>query len=118
MTEFCQRVGERSDLDVELVVEGGGRLPLPQEREVWRIAKEAVINAEKHAKASHLTVRWWCDGRRARLSVADDGVGLDRTTARSDSYGMLGMRERAARIGAHREFESAPSAGTTVRVAL
>lgn len=118
MDAFCDRVRDRSGLEIELVVEANGRLPLPQEREMWRIAKEAVINAEKHAEADRLSIRWWTDGRAARLSVADDGVGLDRTTARSDSYGMLGMRERAGSIGAHLDFESAAAAGTTVRVAL
>jgi len=118
MDAFCDRVRDRSGLEIELVIDASGRLPLPQEREMWRIAKEAVINAEKHAQANRLTVRWWTDGRAARLSVADNGVGLDRTTARSDSYGMLGMRERAGSIGAHLDFESAAAAGTTVRVAL
>lgn len=118
MGEFCDRVRERSGMAVELTVQDDGRLPLPQEREMWRIAKEAMINAEKHAEATTLAVGWWSDGRHARLTVADDGVGLDRTTARSDSYGMLGMRERAASIGAHLELESEPGGGTAVRVSL
>lgn len=118
MGEFCDRVRERSGMAVELTVQDDGRLPLPQEREMWRIAKEAMINAEKHARATTLAVGWWSDGRQARLTVVDDGVGLDRTTARSDSYGMLGMRERAASIGAHLELESEPGGGTAVRVSL
>jgi signal transduction histidine kinase len=48
--------------------------------------------------------------------VKDDGQGLVATGAgRPDSYGILGMRERAAVIGALLEIESAPGTGTTVR---
>ena len=73
-----------------------GRLPLLQEKELWRIAKEAVINAERHAQAKRLDIRWRCDGRSADLVVRDDGVGFAKSAGRIDSYGILGMRERAA----------------------
>ena len=63
---FLDRVQERTGLDVRLDRDETGRLPLLQERELWRIAKEAVINVERHAKASTLTIGWQCDGRRAR----------------------------------------------------
>ena len=59
-----------------------------------------------------------CDGKRAELTVADDGVGFDRRRGREDSYGMVGMRERATTIGATLEIRSARGAGTTVRVVL
>ncbi len=118
MELFLSRVRERSGLDVHLDVRATGRLPLIQEREMWRVAKEAVINVERHAKATELTIRWRCDGQSAEVTIIDDGVGIDATTARLDSYGMMGMRERAASIGARLEIESAPSAGTTVRVTM
>jgi signal transduction histidine kinase len=91
---------------------------LLQERELWRIAKEAVVNAERHAKASTLTIQWRCDGKRAELEVADDGIGFDRRRGREDSYGIVGMRERATTIGATLDIRSARGAGTTVRVVL
>jgi signal transduction histidine kinase len=47
------------------------------------------------------------------LEVVDDGRGLAATTARPDAFGILGMRERAAAIGARLEIVSPP--GTTVR---
>jgi signal transduction histidine kinase len=115
---FCERVRERSGLDVAFKREETGRLPLLQEREMWRIGKEAVINVERHAKAEHLTITWTCDGRTATLVVADDGVGYQRGAGREDSYGIVGMRERATTIGATFEIESAPGQGTTVRVRL
>ena len=118
MEHFLDRVRERSNLGIELKLEQSGRLPLLQEKELWRIAKEAVINAERHAKAHRLDIRWRCDGRAAELVVADDGVGFAKNGGRIDSYGILGMRERAASMGARFDIESAPGQGTTVRVAL
>ena len=118
MELFVSRVRERSGLDVSMDVKSSGRLPLIQEREMWRIAKEAVINVERHARASKLAIRWRCDGRTAELVVSDDGVGLDATAARMDSYGIMGMKERATSIGARLELESSPGEGTQVRVTV
>src|SRR5262249_28771723 len=100
MQLFCDRVHERSGLEIKVNRNETGRLPLLQERELWRIAKEAVMNAERHAKASTLTIRWQCDGKRAELEVADDGVGFDRRRGRGDSYGIVGLRGRGPPIGA------------------
>ena len=116
LNTFLQRVRQRTDLEVEFVNEATDRLPLPIEREMWRIAQEAITNVERHAEATTVRVRWWCDGDRAELEVADDGKGLAATTAgRPDSYGILGMRERAEAIAATLEFVSRPGQGTTVR---
>ena len=47
-----------------------------QERELWRVAQEAVTNVERHAHATKVAVTWRCDGERGVLIVADDGVGF------------------------------------------
>lgn len=113
---FLDRVETRSDLVTRLDASASGRLPLLQERELWRIAQEAVTNAERHAQASRVVVTWQSDGRRALLVVADDGIGFpDGRAGRLDSYGVMGMRERAASIGATLDVHGQPGIGTTVR---
>lgn len=113
---FLDRVRERSGLQIGLRSQETGRLPILQEREMWRIAQEAVTNVERHAQASQLTLTWRCDGTRASLEVADDGVGFPSGhVSRLDSYGILGMRERAASIGATLDVQSRPGKGTRVR---
>ncbi len=115
LASFLERVGERSPLAVEFVRRETGRLPLLQERELWQIAHEAVVNVEHHAQARRIGVRWECDGRAALLEVVDDGRGFVTGRAgRRDSYGITGMRERADAIGATFEILSGPG-GTTVR---
>lgn len=116
LEEFLTRVEARSGLETKLDLEVSGRLPLLQERELWRIAQEAVTNVERHARASKVVVTWRTDGDRALLLVVDDGIGFPSTKAgRLDSYGIVGMRERAASIGASLDVSGVEDVGTTVR---
>jgi signal transduction histidine kinase len=115
LEEFLDRVQERADFEVSFRHETTGRLPVVQERELWRVAHEAVSNVEHHARARHLRVRWECDGTFGRLTVADDGKGFDaQAVAGPSSYGLQGMRERADAIGAQLDIESEPFVGTVV----
>ena len=116
---FATRVAERSGLVIEVHCDQGARLPLLQEREMWRIAQEALVNVERHAEASKARVVWRCNGRAAALEVLDNGKGFPSGTAgRFDSYGILGMRERASSIGATVEVASSSGRGTRVRCLL
>ncbi len=116
---FLDRVRQRSAAQVTFRHEDTARLPLPQERELWRIAQEAVNNAERHASATDVSVSWRTDGQQAVLEVIDNGRGFETGKAgRLDSYGIVGMRERAASIGASLAIDSAPGRGTRVRCIL
>ena len=116
---YAARVRERSGLTVELYCDRDARLPLLQEREMWRIAQEALTNVERHARAARVRILWRCNGESAALEVTDDGVGFpDGSTGRLDSYGIMGMRERASSIGATLEVVSRPDDGTRVRCSL
>ena len=115
---FVHRLIERSHLEIEFRSVSDRRLPIRQEREMWRIAQEALVNVERHSEARHVVVEWGCDGVRASLEVRDDGRGFESGTGRRDSYGLMGMRERAASIGATLEILSSLGEGTTVRCEL
>jgi signal transduction histidine kinase len=116
---YLERVGARTEMVVDFRHESTDRLPLAQERELWRIAQEAIANVERHAQAGHLRVRWRCDGREAQLTVADDGRGFAvGAPRRSDSFGLTGMQERADAISATLLVESEPYVGTLVECRL
>ena len=116
---YAQRVRERSGLDITIRARETARLPLLQERELFRIAQEALANIEKHAGAEKVAITWRCDGRSAILDVVDDGVGFPSgRSGRLDSYGIIGMRERADSIAATLDVESTPGAGTRVRCVI
>jgi signal transduction histidine kinase len=113
---FAARVRERAPFEIIIRADERGRLPVPQERELFRIAQEALVNVERHSKAEHVTVVWRCDGRTAELFIIDDGIGFGvGRSGRLDSYGLTGMRERAASIGARLDIESSPGHGTRIR---
>jgi signal transduction histidine kinase len=116
---FITRVERRSDIRFEFEHDGRERLPLPVEREMWRIAQEALANAERHSGASMVRIRWRCADHKALLEVSDDGAGMHNTfPLKPGSFGLLGMRERADAIGAALEIESEVGHGTTVRCML
>ncbi|MGI9601600.1 MAG: GAF domain-containing sensor histidine kinase [Acidimicrobiales bacterium] len=118
LDSFADRLMDRSDITVELVSNAERRLPMRQEREIWRIAQEALVNVERHAEAERAVVTWAYDGTRATLEVIDNGRGFQSGAGRTDSYGLVGMRERASSIGASLEIVSQPGRGTTVRCVL
>ncbi|HRE03214.1 MAG TPA: hypothetical protein PLV68_18085, partial [Ilumatobacteraceae bacterium] len=117
LREFIDRVRSRSGLDITLTVDQGRRLPLVYERELWNIVREAVINVERHAQATRAWVGWCSTDSTASLSVRDNGVGILFGADRVDAYGLVGMRERAAAIGASLSTESTPD-GTVISVDL
>jgi signal transduction histidine kinase len=119
LADYGERVRARSGLDVTVSCQPGDRLPILQEREMWRIAQEAMTNAERHSEATRVTISWRCSGDRAVLEVGDNGKGFPIGKAgRFDSYGILGMRERASSIGARLDILSSEGQGTTIRCEL
>jgi signal transduction histidine kinase len=100
------------ELDLDAAVEGE---PV-RDRELLRIAQEAIHNSLRHARARHLTVSLRRDDGHVRLTVEDDGVGFDPAAAavRSTHLGLTSMEERAERVGARLEIRSRPGEGTTV----
>jgi signal transduction histidine kinase len=88
------------------------------EREVFRIAQEALQNALRHAEAARLDVRLDATNSRLTLSVEDDGVGFDPDAieVRSRRLGLTSMEERARAVGGTLTIESRPGAGTRVRL--
>lgn len=110
---LAQRAGFALDLDVGADV---GALPEAVEHTVYRVAQEALENVARHAQASRVAVGLRRTGPDLTLMVRDDGLGFDPTTASADRYGLLGMHERCAAVGARLEVESRPGAGTLVRL--
>jgi signal transduction histidine kinase len=97
------------------------RLHPDTEYHLLRIAQEALGNAIKHAHASHITVSLDRQPSQMVLTVTDDGQGFDPASIPTDTpshFGLLGMRERAIKIGAMLDVRSTPSSGTTITVTL
>ena len=105
---------------VEFAVSGRPRQLHPEvEVALLRAAQESLANARRHAGATRISVTLTYFTDQASLDVIDDGRGFDASVvARSGGMGLLGMRERAERLGGSVVIESAPGEGTAVAVTL
>jgi signal transduction histidine kinase len=117
LDDLCDRVGRRAGLTVLFRPGYRQRLPVLVEQEMWRIAQEALTNAERHARATCVEVSLQGREKTVTLEVMDDGVGMaSNTPIRRDAFGLLGMRERAELIGASLTLDSRAGCGTAVRL--
>jgi signal transduction histidine kinase len=110
--------GENANVRIDVRAYGGVRpLGTKVERNVFRIAQEAVANAIRHAAAHKVCIEAHFDRDRVRLTVSDDGRGFDPTSP-SAGFGLTSMRERAAEIGAELHVDTRPLTGTRVSVTV
>ena len=116
------RAVERSKRNgiADRVTIGGIYRPLDAsvEKEVLRIAQEALANVSRHAHATEVHVELRYESNHLLLSVVDNGTGFDPDAVSStgDHFGLEGMRERAAGLAATLSITSAPRDGTTLRL--
>ena len=97
------------------------RLSAEAELVLFRIAQEALRNAEKHAGDCNARITIEFRDEDVQLSATDDGSGFayaETRSAREGKLGLLGMRERAELLGADFQIESTVGGGTSVRVVL
>jgi signal transduction histidine kinase len=108
------------DLDVDLDFPAGRatqRLVREIEDAAYRLVQEALNNAAHHGHTDRAKVEVIESGEKLRLRVSDRGRGFD-PNARTEGFGLIGMRERVALAGGTLELESAPGAGTTITAIL
>ncbi|MCC7547255.1 MAG: GAF domain-containing sensor histidine kinase [Burkholderiales bacterium] len=87
------------------------------EAELQRIAQESVTNVLKHAQAGSVLMRLAWSAEHVTLVIVDDGRGFD-PRANHDGFGLIGMHERARRIGATLSVKAGPGRGTRVETSL
>jgi signal transduction histidine kinase len=96
-----------------------GKIPGLIADNLLRIGQEAMTNALKHAQAGLIAIELVTTRESALLSVSDDGRGLPSAQpeeGRRGHFGLVGMEERATRIGATLSVEDRPGGGTIVKV--
>jgi signal transduction histidine kinase len=94
------------------------QLPTSHTYPLLRIAQESLGNALKHSQAGQILIALDMDTEKFRLSIHDNGVGFDpdlKNPTGPPHFGLIGMRERAAKIGASLDIVSLPGS-TTVTV--
>jgi signal transduction histidine kinase len=89
--------------------------------DIYRIAREALRNAFRHAQASKIEAEITYDEHHLRLRIRDDGKGIDPKllgAGRDGHWGLPGMRERAQQIGAQLDLWSEAGKGTEVELSI
>jgi signal transduction histidine kinase/ligand-binding sensor domain-containing protein len=115
-----EEMGGASAAELRVIVEGTPRPLHPSVRDgIYRIGREALVNAFLHSRARHVAVELEYREREVRLQVRDDGIGIDPLyirAGREGHFGLAGMRERAETIGGRLRVFSALGAGTEIEL--
>lgn len=122
LSSVSQDLAVRPDVDFRVRVAGLQQpiRPLIQQ-EIYRIGREALVNAFCHSGAKSVEVELRYTDSNLRMRVRDNGCGIDPQVleaGREGHWGLQGMRERALRLGAQLALSSRPGAGTEVELVV
>lgn len=109
------QLAQRYDVTLDLDVDESIVVDRPQRHALVRIAREAVLNAVRHAKADRVSVQLSRDADGSLLRITDDGPGFDPRQSHT-GFGLISMRERAEALPGTFVLTTGPGEGTTVVV--
>jgi ligand-binding sensor domain-containing protein/signal transduction histidine kinase len=120
LSDTARRLTAETAVQAKVEVSGAFRPLSPLiEDNLLRIGQEAINNAVRHAQARNILVNLKFDAKRVQLSVRDDGHGFnyqESTNGEAKHFGLVGMQERAVRIGGTLKIDSRADEGTEVLV--
>lgn len=122
LEQVAQQAGLGSNVKVRF--ESSGKVPVLDpllEHDVVMVAREAVYNAVRHARAREVDLEAGFESGAIHLRVRDDGCGFDPAAVFSNNgehFGVIGIRERAERLGGRFEVRSTPGQGTEISVQI
>jgi len=122
LENMAQQISHVSHVPVRFEVSGR---PFPLDRAVGHVvlmvAREAVYNAVHHAQPQEVCIRVSFEANSMRMHIFDDGCGFDPAevlAAKTEHFGLVGIRERIETVGGRFDLESAPGKGTQLSVEL
>ncbi len=120
LDKYLRNVKERSGKTVELHALGQSRrFPTKMEIAIFRLIQESVSNAVKHSDANLIEVKLEFTQKFISLYIRDDGKGFDTSKpAKSNSFGMMGMRERVELLEGTLKVKSRLNYGTSVYIQI
>jgi signal transduction histidine kinase len=123
LSEVAEKTFSEISPKVDVTTTGSARALAPDiAAELLRIAEEALLNCARHAHATNIDISVIYGARRLQIRVEDDGVGIPSEIAqagrRAGHFGLIGMRERSAKIGAAYAIERRQGGGTAITISV
>lgn len=121
LSDFFKDYGAKYDMDIDFVVLGERKkYDMSLEIALFRMVQEAITNVRKHSGTNKALVKLEDNGHSLVLVIKDEGCGFDleQTAAKSESYGIIGMKERVELLGGKVEIISVPDKGTQVIITV
>ena len=121
LRQLASRLQKVHPADVRVrIPQSCGEIAGPAQEVIYRVAQESLNNILKHSQASRVNLLLGSTDKSIRLSVRDNGAGFNpgAALARPMSFGLAGMRERAALLGGTLKVRSAPGRGASVTLEL
>jgi signal transduction histidine kinase len=121
LSQLAARHGKMHPAEVRIrIPRDFGEVARPVQEVIYRVAQESLHNIQKHSQATRVNLLLGSTDKSIRLSVRDNGAGFctDAAFSKPMSFGLAGMRERAALLGGTLEVRSAPGRGATVTLEL
>ena len=118
---LSEGLAQRSQLKISIEDVPEPRLPRRVETTLYHIAKEALHNVVKHARATRATIEFRRTPEPIYCSIRDDGRGFDpigRRDRQAQGFGLIGIRERLSVVGGHLQINSQPGAGTELIISI
>lgn len=116
---YVESVCAKRGLQADVSITAPDDFPIETAIGLFRIVQEGLANIVRHARAHRVRLALTGDGRLYRLELADDGVGMNPADpAPALAHGLSSMRHRVRALGGRFSLQSAPRAGTTLRVEL
>jgi two-component system NarL family sensor kinase len=115
---YVRAYTSETGIRVRLRVLGEIDLSFEREAELFRIVQEALTNVRRHAAATSVVLALRQDQERLRMVIHDDGVGCNTGAALGTGHGLIGIVERAQRVGGSCRLLSRHGRGMTVAIFL
>lgn len=117
--KHIETMSEHHGIDIKLTLLGDERRLEPNyEVAIFRLVQEALQNAIKHAEATIIRVTIENAPSKINVSIKDDGVGFDQDEESSNSFGLIGMKERVELLNGTLSIHSKVGQGTSIGVVL
>ncbi|MGG6266360.1 sensor histidine kinase [Leptolyngbya sp. AN03gr2] len=113
---LLEQLRQTSSLKVEWKV-NLPTLPIYQSYQIYCLVKEALMNVQKHAKASHIQFSAQQTTQGITIDILDDGIGFDKNTF-TPGFGLQGMMERVQLLGGQFEIQTEIAQGTQIHITI